>query len=85
MVGSFFRSGAERAVDPDGDQRADQERRGVHVGHLTTRIEGSEKQESSDAPAQRARNNLDPDEAVAPGAAMSVSQMPLAPGTRGHL
>ena len=95
--GSFGRGGsknaaargasrAQRAVDADGDERADGEGHRIEIGHLPARIEEGEHEERGDAAADAAGSDFKGDErgSGADWTAVPVCKVPLAAGTGGH-
>lgn len=77
-------SGTKSPVDPDSDERADDERHGVQIGHLTSRIEQREQEQCGNTAPDRAHHDFKRDEAATAGTAMILCEMPLAAGTSGH-
>lgn len=79
-----MRSAAQRAVDADADERADDQRDGIDVGDLASRIEYRDEEKTGESADQGRRTDLQRDHIGASWAAVRVGQMPLASGTGGH-
>jgi hypothetical protein len=77
-------SGPKSPVDPDCDERSGDERNGVEIGHLTSRIEQREQEQCGNAAPDRAHHDFKRDEAATARTAMILCEMPLASGTSGH-
>jgi hypothetical protein len=71
-------------VDPDRDERADDERHGVQIGHLPSRIEQRKQEQGGNTAPDRAHHDFKRDEAATARTAMILCEMPLASGTSGH-
>lgn len=79
-----MRSAAQRAVDADADERADDQRNRIDVGDLAERIEHRDQQETGKSSDDGRRQDLERDQVSTSRAAVRVGQMPLASGTGGH-
>ncbi len=78
-------SGSQRAIEPDGDKGAEQCGNAVvDFLDLAVGIEEGNEQKARKTARHGPQHDLDGDICRPPRAPMRVSQMPLAPGTRGH-
>ncbi len=78
-------SAPKGAVEADREKRACDRGKTVHVGDLAVRIEYRNEQETGKAAKQGDSKHLEHDPDRFTGAAVRVGQMPLTPGTGGHL
>ena len=79
-----LRSGTQRAIESDGRERADHGGDRIEFGDLPVWIEERYEKKPGKTASQGPKRDLNGNESWPAGAAVTVSQMPLAAGTCGH-
>jgi hypothetical protein len=79
-----LRSGTQRAIESDGRERADHGGDRIEFGDLPVWIEERYEKKPGKTASQGPKRDLNGNDSWPAGAAVTVSQMPLAAGTCGH-